>query len=106
MQKNSGHVAKFMPRFDGPFVITCANPSKPAYTLELPNEPKRFPTFHTSLLHKFVPNNDNLFLSRKLVQPGPVVTENGCEEWLIEWILDEHVRGRGRQYLVRWQGWG
>jgi hypothetical protein len=106
MQKNSGRVAKFMPCFDGPFVITRANPSKSAYTLELPNEPERFPTFHALLLRKFVPNDDDLFPSRKLVQPGPVVTENGCEEWLIERILDERVCGRGQQYLVRWQGCG
>jgi hypothetical protein len=51
-----------MPRFDGPFVVTKANPSKSAYTLDLPNEPDRFPTFHASQLQKFVPNDDDKFL--------------------------------------------
>ena len=38
-------------------------------------------------------------------QPGPVLTERGQEEWLIEQILDKHNHGRGKQYLVQWQGW-
>jgi hypothetical protein len=103
MQKHSGPVAKFMPRFDGPFLVTAANPNKSVYTLELPNEPERFPTFHASLLRKFVTNDDNLFPSRKLDRPGPVVTEDGEQEWLIDKIIDERTHGRGRQFLVRWR---
>ena len=106
MQKHSGCIAKFMPHFNGPFVATRTHPFKSAYTLDLPNEPDCFPTFHASQLWKFVPNNDDLFRLRKLPQPGPVVMEDGCEEWLINQILDECVCGRGCQYLVRWQGWG
>ena len=106
LQKHSGRVAKFLPRFDGPFVITKANPTKSSYTLDLPNEPDCFPTFYASLLRKFHPNDDELFPSRKLAQPGPVVTEDGTHEWLIDRIIDERTRGRGRQYLVRWRGWG
>ena len=38
----------------------------------------------------------------------PVVNEDGREEWLIESIVDECRRGRGRQlqYCVRWSGYG
>jgi hypothetical protein len=32
--------------------------------------------------------------------------DNGEEEWFIDCILDERVRGKGKQYLVRWCGWG
>jgi hypothetical protein len=63
LQKHSGWVAKFLPQFDRPFVITKANPSKSSYTLDLPNEPDHFPTFHASLLRKFHPNDDNPFPS-------------------------------------------
>ena len=89
MQVKSRRVAKFMPRFDGPFIVSKANPSKSAYTLDLPNEPNQFPMFHSSLLRRFVPNNDELFPSRKLMEPGPVVMAEGKEEWLIEKIIDE-----------------
>jgi len=41
-----------------------------------------------------------------LLQPGPVVTPSSQEEWVIWDIVDERVRGRGKQYLVRWSGWG
>ena len=61
VQAKSGSVAKFMPHFDGPFTITHAHPETSNYTLELPNEPNWFPTFHSSLLHHFFSNNDKLF---------------------------------------------
>jgi RNase H-like domain found in reverse transcriptase/Integrase zinc binding domain len=103
MQKHKGRVAKFLPRFDGPFVVTGANPSKSSYTLHLP---KRFPSFHTSLLRRYHPNNDDLFPLCKLAEPGPVITEDGAEEWLIDHIIDERLRSWGWQYLVRWHSWG
>jgi Chromo (CHRromatin Organisation MOdifier) domain len=106
MQRHSGRSAKFMPQFDGPFVVTKTNPSKSAYTLDLPNEPDRFATFHASELRKFVPNDDDKFPARKLSHPGLVMTPDGEEEWLIDRILDERVQGRGRRFLVRWHGWG
>jgi hypothetical protein len=89
MQKNSDRVAKFMPRFNGPFLVIKVFPEKSVYTLELPNELNCFPTFHASLLRKFIPNDDVLFPSRALPRPGPVVTDNSEEEWFINCILDE-----------------
>jgi len=83
MQAKSGRVAKFMPQFDGPFTITHPHPQTSTYTLELPNEPNRFPTFHSLQIHPFVENNNELFKSRKLAQLGPVLTSEGQEEWLI-----------------------
>jgi hypothetical protein len=82
-----------MPCFNRPFLVTAANPNKSVYTLDLPNEPEHFPTFHMSLLRKFVANNDNLFPSQKLDQPGPVITEDGKQEWLIDRIIDEQTYG-------------
>jgi hypothetical protein len=72
-----------------------ANTSKSTYTLDLPNEPNHFPTFHLSQLRRFVPNNNELFPSCKLTQPSPVLTPDGEQEWLINRILDEHTWGRG-----------
>lgn len=39
-------------------------------------------------------------------KPGPMVTEDGEEVWLVKKILDRRRRGRGWQYQVRWQGYG
>lgn len=41
-------VAKFMPHFDGPFLITDVNPEKSMVMLDLPASSKIFPMFHTS----------------------------------------------------------
>jgi hypothetical protein len=99
-------VAKFMPRFDGPYTIVSANPESSTYTLDLPEHTNVYPTFHVSELKKHVPNNADLFPSRELQRPGPIITASGTEEWEIERILDKRSRGRGYQYLIRWRGYG
>jgi hypothetical protein len=104
MQTYSGRSAKFMPRFDGPYCIVRSHPVKSNYTLELPNKPNHFPTFHSSLLHPYQDNNNNLLPFWALAMPSPVVTTDGEEEWMIEWILDEHKCSRGYQYLIQWHG--
>jgi hypothetical protein len=106
MQAKLGHCAKFMPCFDGPYPTTRCNSDKSAYKIDLPNEPNQHPTFHASLLHRFVENDDELFPSCALARPGPVVTSEGEEEWYVDRILNERKRGRGVQYLVHWKGWG
>ena len=84
LQKHDGCVAKFMPRSDGPFLVTKAYPEKSSYTLELPNELNCFMTFHASHLCKYIPNDDIAFPSRALAHPGPIITPTGKEEWLID----------------------
>lgn len=74
--------------------------------LTVPEHTNVYPTFHVSEIKRHVPNNADLFPSRELHQPGPVVTQTGTEEWEIDHILDCRTRGRGRQYLVRWRGYG
>jgi hypothetical protein len=95
-----------MPRHDGPYTIVRAFPEKSEYTLQLPNNPTAFPGFHASLLKPFVPNDAELFPSREFSRPPPILTDEGKEENLIERIVDARKRGRGRQYLVRWIGFG
>jgi len=93
-------VAKFIPRFDGPHNIVNSMPEFSAYTLDLPNSPNVFPTFHTSQLKCFTENNASLFPSREHAQPSPIMTPKGLEEYAIKRILDEQHRGHGYQYLV------
>lgn len=53
-----------------------------------------------------MPNDAELYPSRELQRPGPIVTQNGTKEWEIDRILDMRTRGRGHQYLIRWKGYG
>ncbi|CAA7258848.1 unnamed protein product [Cyclocybe aegerita] len=97
-------VAKFMPRYDGPYRITDVDEDHSTVTLDLPNSPNMFPVFHTSQVKPFTENDATLFPSREFEKPPPIVTENG-EEYYIRDIIDERRRGRGWQYKVRWEGY-
>lgn len=106
MQAKSGCVARFMPRFDGPYKITEAYPATSDYKLVLPVTSKAINTFHVSHLQPYIANDDELFPGRTLVRLGPVVMAEGTTEFYIEKILDRQPRGRGKQYLVWWLGYG
>jgi hypothetical protein len=58
-------ILKFIPRFDGPYEVTDAHSETSTYTIAMPNALNTFPTFHSSVLRKFVPNDDELFPSRR-----------------------------------------
>ena len=102
---NELRVAKFMPRFNGPYPIIAINERHSTVTLALPKGSNHFPIFHTSEVKPFQENDDTLFPSRALHPPNPI-TIDGAQEFFIEKIVDERRRGRGTQYLVRWQGEG
>jgi hypothetical protein len=59
-----------------------------------------------SELKHHVPNNAELYPSRELQTPGPIITQTGAKEWEIERILDKQTRGCSHQYLVCWHGYG
>ncbi len=102
---DKNRVAKFMPHFDGPYIVIHANPSLSSYTIEMPNSPNIFPTFHASELKHFFDNDSSLFPLREHQAPGPVVTNNGIKEFHIDKIIDQWRRGRCFQYLVHWTGY-
>lgn len=105
MHSGENRVAKFMPRFDGPYKVIGANPARSSYTLHMPNAPNTFPVFHSSLLRKCVANNVDLFPSRELERPGAVLVGED-EEWMVDRIVDEKKGRRGLEYLVRYKGYG
>src|ERR1700678_2857870 len=88
-------VAKFMPRFDGPFLITAVNEAKSTVTLDLPSTSKRHPVFHTSQILPFIENDPSLFPSREFSKPPPISDEFGNEEFLIWDIIDKRCSARG-----------
>ena len=75
-------------------------------TIELPNAPNVFPTFHTSEVLPFIESDTSLFPSRKFEEPPAILNPEGEEEFFIDKILDQRRRGCGYQYLVRWRGYG
>ncbi len=87
----AGHkncVAKFMLHFDGLYTIIDARTDFSTYTLDI-SLLNVFPTFHVSLLHKFVPNDPDLFPSCEFLEPGPILTSDGLEEHFIDHIVEE-----------------
>ena len=99
-KKGKKCVTKFFPHFDGPYEVINTHPSTSTYTLDLPNSPNIFPTFHTSKLKQYIPNDPALFPSRELPHPGPILTTNSLEEYFMQEIIDTHRQGCGWQYLV------
>ncbi len=94
-----------MPRFDGPYLVIHANPNLSSYTIEMPNSPNVFPTFHASQLKRFITNDPSLYPSREHQPPGPIVTIDSIEEFYIKRIINQRRRGRGYQYLICWRGY-
>jgi len=104
--KGDKRVTKFMPRFDGPYMIIDLDKDHSTVTLDLPNSPNVHPTFHTSEVLPFVKSDTALFPSRKFAEPIPIITSDGQEEFYIDRIIDARRCGRSYQYLVCWQGYG
>lgn len=101
-------VAKWFPRFDGPYLVTSAHPETSTYVLKLPDSDVPEETFHARLLKPYKSNNPLLFPDRanQRPQPAPILNEKGEEEYLVEKIVEEKKWGKGRRFLVRWQGYG
>jgi hypothetical protein len=85
-KKGEKRTAKFFPCRDGPYHIVGAHPEASTYTLDVPTNTN--PVFHVSELKLHISNDPNLFPGRELPQPGPMVTEDGLQEHLVEEIVD------------------
>ncbi len=107
MQRGNNWVAKFMVRWDGPYLVNRAWPESSLYELVLPGHSHIFPKFHASLLKPYIPNDNVLYPSRAHNEPDPIFDpDTGKDQHFVEHILDSRRRGRGKQYLVRWKGFG
>ena len=97
------HVAsrKLAPWFVGPFPISkVINPV--AVRLCLPKSLKVHPTFHVS---KLKPVLESRLVPPSTPPPPPRVIDGGIV-YTVKKILSERKRGRGRQFLVDWVGYG
>jgi len=103
--KGEKRIAKFMPRFDGPYQITDVHKEASTVTIDVPTQPNAFPTYHTSQIKPFKINDKGKFPSRTLPEPGPIIVD-GVEEYTVERIIAHRKIGRGYQYRVKFSGWG
>ena len=53
VSSNGKRAAKFIARLDGPYAVTDVHSSASTVTLDLPDSPNIFPTFHISLVKPF-----------------------------------------------------
>ncbi|KZV59344.1 hypothetical protein PENSPDRAFT_555992, partial [Peniophora sp. CONT] len=83
--------------------VVKAHPDRSTYTLDIPNAtPKACLTFHSSLVKPYVEPDARIAPDHILERPGP--DANG--ENKIRDIVAERRRGVGKQYKVRWVGYG
>ena len=95
-----------MPRYDGPWEIIEARTETSSYKSKLPNSTNIFPTFHTSQIKPFTPNDDEHFPSRKNTDiPEPMLVDGELENY-VKRILDYKKVNKQPSYLVRWVGFG
>ena len=95
-------MAKFFPRWDGPYSIIKTHPESSSYMLDNNNT---YP-YYTSQLKPYHTNNAILFPNCELPKPRPVLTWDGLQEHTIDKILDTWKCGWSYQYLVCWVGFG
>jgi hypothetical protein len=89
-------VTKFMPCFDGPYLVTNSFPETSTVTLDIPHAPNIFPTFHTSHVKPFIPNDNLKFPSRTLERPGPInIQPDSCPEYRMDKIIDHKKTSHG-----------
>ena len=73
------HTTKFMPHYDGPYNIISTDEAHSTVTLDLPQNPLRFPVFHTSEVKQFKENDDHLFPEIVLHPPKPALIDGHPE---------------------------
>ncbi|VDC02327.1 unnamed protein product [Peniophora sp. CBMAI 1063] len=96
-------VAKFFPHWGRPYRVTQAHPELSTYTLEIPKAVlKACLTFHSSLVKPYIEPNPNLVPDHTLPCPGP----DANSEHIVCDIIAERRRSCGKQYKVRWEGYG
>ena len=92
---------KLAPRFVGPFPISkMINPV--SVQLRLPRLLKVHPTFHVG---KIKPVRESSLVTASKPPPPPQMVEGG-PVYAVKRLLAVRKRGRGRQFLVDWDGYG
>ena len=93
---------KLGPKRYGPFKV-LKQLSKVTYQLKLPNQWKIHNTFHANLL---TPYKETEIHGINFLKPPPEMIE-GQEEYEVERIIDQKIKGRNRNkyFLIKWKGY-
>ena len=94
---------KLQARFIGPFRI-IQKISTVAYKLELPATLNIHPVFHVSLLRPYM-DPANVQERPKGTPPPLPTTVNNEIEFEVEEVLDQRIRRRRKEFLVKWAGY-
>lgn len=89
---------KLLPRWVGPFKV-AALVGRSAVKLNLLESMGMYPVFHVSLLKPYVHGSTG-------IAPPVVRTLDNTWDFEVERIMAERVRGKTKEYLVRWAKWG
>ena len=100
--KGDDQVAKFFPRWDGPYRVIKAYPEAFSYMLDNGNA---YP-YYASELKPYSTNDTNLFPNHEIPKLSPVLTPDGMQEHEIDQILDAQPHGHSYQYLIQWLRYG
>jgi hypothetical protein len=90
---NDTVVAKFLPRFDGPYIFIDMHEEASTIILNLPNDPAMFPTFHISLVKLFLSNNNERY-------PHCFIAIKDDQDFFVEKILDHKAWGGGCYQMI------
>ena len=103
--KGEKQVAKFMPWFDGPYLIIDIHGKASEITLDIPTQPNAYLSFHMLLVKPFTVNDAAKYPSHKLAEPGPIIVDR-VEEYTVSKIVTHWKISCGYQFQVQFKGWG
>ena len=100
----AGGSSKLGPLYCGPFEVV--EKYRTAYKLNLPPHMKMHPVFHVSQLKLHRRPTD---AARTYEKPGPVIVDEGAEEFEVDEIINHRKQKHGRktktEYLIVWKGY-
>ena len=102
--RSTGRASKFLSKFIGPYpILQVISPT--AYKLKLPDQLRIHPTFHVSLLRKYVDGKIDFPDREENHRPEPEELESGEEAYEVEAIVKKKKKYNKWYYEIKWVGY-